>query len=78
MTTSGAQAWDELPATDEEIAALRDPASAEEREATLSLVHWFTRRYPTYGERAAYIRRKFREAEMLRRAGVRVPPAVGR
>jgi len=60
-----------MPATDEEIAALQHPVSAEERDATLSLVRWFTRRYPTYAERAAYIRRKWREAEMLRRAGVR-------
>ena len=63
--------WDEQLATPEEIAAVGAPVSDEERRAILDLVHWFTRRYPTYAERDAYIRRKWREAQMLRQAGVR-------
>lgn len=64
-------AWDEQPASAEELAALSEPASEHERATVLELVRWFTRRYPTYAERAAYIRRKVREAERLRAAGVR-------
>jgi hypothetical protein len=67
---ASALAWDEQPASAEEIAAAAEPASEEERTATLELVRWFNRRYPTYAERAEYIRRKWREAELLRRAGV--------
>lgn len=64
-------AWDEQPASAEEIAAAQREPSDEERQAILELVHWFTRRYPTFAERDAYIRRKWREAQTLRRAGVR-------
>lgn len=75
MTDEGVLRWDEELASAEEIAAAREaPAlSDDEREAVLDLVRWFTRRYPTYGERAAYIRRKWQEAQDLRRAGVLVP-----
>ena len=63
--------WDEQPASPEEIDALKLPIPEEERRTILDLVHWFTRRYPTFAERHAYIRRKWREAQILRRAGVR-------
>jgi hypothetical protein len=63
--------WDEQPASTEDIAAARTPMSDEERQAILDLVDWFTRRYPTFAERDAYIRRKWREAQLLRRTGVR-------
>ena len=63
--------WDEEPATPEDIASVGAPMSEEECQEILDLVHWFTRRYPTLAERDAYIRRKWREAQMLRRAGVR-------
>jgi hypothetical protein len=64
-------AWDEQPASLEEIAEARAPMTEEERQSILDLVDWFTRRYPTFAERDAYIRRKWREAQMLRQAGVR-------
>lgn len=45
----------------EEIAAyLGAPVTAAEREDTLALVEWFTRRYPTGAERLAYVRRAYR------------------
>ena len=63
-------AWDEELATPEEIAAAMESPSEDERAAVLELVHWFSRRYPTYRERARYIRRKWLEAQQLRAAGV--------
>lgn len=36
------------------------PITDDERERTLELVRWFTRRYPTPGERLAYVRRAYR------------------
>jgi len=63
--------WDEQPATAEEIAAAQAPLTDDERAAIRDLVRWFTRRYPTFLERHDYIRRKWREAQMLRKAGVR-------
>ena len=41
-------------------AALAIPLGAEERREILSLVSWFTRRYPTPAERLAYVRRAYR------------------
>jgi hypothetical protein len=39
--------------------ALAIPISEEERKDTLELVKWFTRRYPTAGDRLAYIRKAY-------------------
>ena len=36
------------------------PLTDDERERTLELVRWFTRRYPTPAERLAYVRRAYR------------------
>jgi hypothetical protein len=36
------------------------PLGEEERERTLELVRWFTRRYPTPSERLDYVRRAYR------------------
>lgn len=41
-------------------AYVRAPISDAERSATLELVAWFCRRYPTAGERLAYVRRAYR------------------
>ena len=45
---------------DEAAAYLAAPISDAEREDVLSLVRWFTRRYPTGAERLAYVRRAYR------------------
>ena len=58
--------WTEQPATAEDIASLAQPPSEEERAEILSLCRWFMRRYPTFGERTRYIRRKWREAQAWR------------
>ena len=43
--------------TPEEVeATLRIPIGEEERAEVLALVSWFRRRYPTPGERLAYVR----------------------
>ncbi len=48
------------PATAADVRrALEQPISAEEREDVLSLVRWFTRRYPTPAARLAYIRQAY-------------------
>jgi hypothetical protein len=39
---------------------LATPISDAERDEVLSLVRWFTRRYPTGAERLAYVRRAYR------------------
>jgi hypothetical protein len=36
------------------------PLSTEEIEHTQTLVRWFCRRYPTVGERFAYVRRAYK------------------
>jgi hypothetical protein len=36
------------------------PLSDDERDRTLELVRWFTRRYPTPAERLAYARQAYR------------------
>ena len=47
--------------TPQEVDAyLRVPISDAEREHTLELYRWFTRRYPTGAERLAYVRRAYR------------------
>ena len=45
---------------DEVREALSTPLSDAERTESLSLIRWFRRRYPTAGERLAYVRRAFR------------------
>jgi hypothetical protein len=45
----------------EEAAAYLDaPVTPEERAEGLALIAWFRRRYPTPGERLAYVRRAYR------------------
>ena len=41
-------------------AAIRTPIAPSEREELLSLVRWFTRRYPTAAERLANMRASYR------------------
>lgn len=41
-------------------AALAVPLSPAEREAVVSLVRWFCRRYPTAAARLRYVRRAYR------------------
>jgi hypothetical protein len=44
----------------EEFGAFADaPLGADEREHTLALVRWFTRRYPSPADRLAYVRRAY-------------------
>lgn len=50
----------ELP-VDEALARMRLPLTDDEREETLALVAWFTRRYPTLPERFAYVRKRHAE-----------------
>jgi len=51
---------DERPLSSEEFSAyVGAPISDEERQATLELVEWFCRRYPTAAERLAYVRRAY-------------------
>lgn len=45
---------------DEAEAYLSTPISDAERDEVLSLVRWFTRRYPTGAARLAYVRRAYR------------------
>ena len=39
--------------------ALEQPIDAGERQEVLSLVRWFTRRYPTPADRLAYVRQAY-------------------
>lgn len=41
-------------------AALAVPLGQAEEEAARSLIRWFRKRYPTPGERLAYVRRAYR------------------
>ncbi len=60
MTTDRFREATERRVTREELEAeLYRPIDALEREEVLSLVRWFTRRYPTPEERLAYVRRAF-------------------
>jgi hypothetical protein len=45
---------------EEAAAYISAPISDAERDEVLSLVRWFTRRYPTGAERLAYVRRAHR------------------
>jgi hypothetical protein len=45
---------------------IAEPISDRERGEVLSLVAWFTRRYPTAAERCAYSRRAWKRAERIR------------
>jgi len=46
-------------APDEARAYVEGPIPDAEREEILALVRWFKRRYPTAGERLAYVRRAY-------------------
>ena len=63
MSANSRQSLQELidrRVSDEELrAALQKPLAPQEREEILSLVRWFTRRYPTGAERLAYVRRAY-------------------
>ena len=39
--------------------ALEQPIGRDEREDVLSLVRWFTRRYPTSADRLGYVRQAY-------------------
>lgn len=54
--------WTEEPATDEDLASLREPMSEWELREALDLYRWFTRRYRTAGERLDYSRRAYASA----------------
>ena len=48
------------PATAADVRrTLEQPIGADEREDVLSLVRWFTRRYPTPAARLAYVRQAY-------------------
>ena len=48
------------PVTDAELRReLERPISADEREEVLSLVRWFTRRYPSPEARLSYVTRAY-------------------
>ena len=52
--------WSErLVSADEMREALARPIDPEEREELMSLVRWFTRRYPTGADRLAYVRQAY-------------------
>lgn len=46
---------------EEFLARIEAPLTDEELREAAELHRWFTRRYPTAGERLAYARRKFEE-----------------
>ena len=48
------------PATAADVRrAIEQPIDASERDEVLSLVRWFTRRYPTPADRLAYVRQAY-------------------
>lgn len=48
------------PATASEMRqALEQPIDADQRQEVLSLVRWFTRRYPPPADRLAYVRQAY-------------------
>jgi hypothetical protein len=53
-------------------AALAVPLGEAEEEEARSLIRWFRRRYPTPGERLAYVRRAYRR---WKAAQPKAPPA---
>lgn len=65
----------ETPLTPEEAdRRLAVPPTDEEVAELMSLVRWFTGRYPTAKERFAYIRRKY--AEWTRNPSARIAPVA--
>jgi hypothetical protein len=55
------RALSERQLSPEEVrAALAVPLGEAEEEESRSLIRWFRRRYPTPGERLAYVRRAYR------------------
>ena len=54
------EAIDRRVSPEEAAEYLATPISDAERDEVLSLVRWFTRRYPTGAERLAYARRAYR------------------
>jgi hypothetical protein len=65
----------ETPLTLEEFERRSAVRPTEEEVAEfMSLVRWFTGRYPTAKERFAYVRRKY--AEWTRNPPARIPPAA--
>lgn len=60
MTAKEIAALLDRPVTAEEVRdTLERPIGADERDDLLSLVRWFTTRYPSAPERLAYVRRAF-------------------
>lgn len=55
-----ADAVDRRVTPEEAAKHLATPISDAERDEVLSLVRWFTSRYPTGAERLAYVRRAYR------------------
>jgi hypothetical protein len=56
--------------TAEEVCApLAVPLGPEEEQDARALIRWFRRRYPTPGERLAYVRRAYRRWTALQRRG---------
>ena len=55
-----AKVIDRRVSAEEATAYLATPITDAERDEVLSLVRWFTRRYPTGAERLAYVRRAYR------------------
>jgi hypothetical protein len=55
-----AEVIDRRVSPDEAAAYLATPITDAERDEVLSLVRWFTCRYPTGAERLAYVRRAYR------------------
>jgi hypothetical protein len=54
-----AQAIDRRVSVEDLRRELEGPIDAAEREDVLSLVHWFTSRYPSPEARLAYVRRVY-------------------
>jgi hypothetical protein len=55
-------------------AALAVPLGAAEEEEARSLIRWFRRRYPTPGERLAYVRRAYRRWRAAGAPASNAPP----
>jgi hypothetical protein len=70
-----AEAIDRRASPGEAAAYLATPISDAERDEVLSLVRWFTRRYPTGAERLAYVRRAYRRWASHQVPGSRDQPA---
>jgi hypothetical protein len=57
--------------------ALERPVDAREREEIVSLVQWFTRRYPSPAQRLAYVRRAYARWRSHVGGHVQAPRAEG-